>query len=99
MMRTKCIYTLSIVFLNVNKVQVFYCAIHLNGKWRKIGPVKKVKNVHLNRYSQALFDTENNLLWIDLHHPMRTKYDPTLPKEKNSSKLKTPLTLCRKRAI
>ena len=57
-------------------------------KWRKIGPVKKVKNVHLNRYSQALFDTENNLLWIDLHNPMRTKYDPTLPKEKNSSKLK-----------
>ena len=80
-MRTKCIYMLLIVFLNVNKVQVFYFAIHLNGKWRKIGPVKKVKNVHLNCYSQALFDTENNLLWIDLHHPMRTKYDPTLPKE------------------
>ena len=33
MMRTKCIYTLSIVFLNVNKQSTgFYCTIHLNGK-------------------------------------------------------------------
>ena len=68
-------------------------------KWRKIGPVKKAKNVHLNRYSQALLNTENNFIWIDLHHPMRTKFHPTLRKEKNSSKPKAPSTVCRKRAI